>query len=400
MTTSRTTRKTTTTTTTRTSASTNTGAPATAATSTEAGGSGATASMPLLERRYRRVLRLLPSFYREAREEEMVETYLYGIDEARLDELRPAVGEVASVAALAVRTRLGAAGAPPGYAALGRAVRLFAVCGVLLLAAQALTERVLTLVWAQGSAEGRALFLSGFTDHGRVSGAREVALWVLPLLWTAAYGALARDSGRAARVLAALAAVPDTLALASGTRGGADMALLTVSGAVFAWLTVAGVYGGFHTDAPPARLPGVPSGLALMAVCVAMGAVTVAWPTGADPGWATGAVYVLGATAYLVATRRTRSDAAPPDAALLLALAALGGLVLALRVAMLSLLLRVDAPGPVTLGSAILGAAAPPTTGALTVLGVRGARAARSGGLAEPIGSGGTQGDVASGGPG
>ncbi|WP_329456689.1 hypothetical protein [Streptomyces sp. NBC_01497] len=348
-------------------------------------GSAATATMTLLERRYRRVLRLLPSSYREAREEEMVETYLYGFDDADLDELRPAAGEVASVAALAVRTRLGAAGSPAGYAALGRAVRMFAVCGVLLLAAQALTERVLTLVWAQSSATGQALFVTGFTGHGWVSGTREVALWTLPLLWTAAYGALARDQRRAARRLVVLASLPDTLALVSGTDDAADLALLTVSGAVFAWLTVAGVYAGFHSDAPPARLPGIPSGLALMATCVAIGAATVAWPTGADPQWATGAVYVLGASAYLVATRRERGDPAP-----LLALAAVGVLMLCLRAAMLSLLLRLAAPGAMTLGNVILLAAVVATTVTLTVLGVRSLRSAGPAGHGRSPGHGGT----------
>jgi hypothetical protein len=350
----------------------------------------ATATMPLLERRYRRVLRLLPSYYREAREEEMVETYLYGIAEADLDELRPAPGEVASVAALAVRTRLGAAGSPPGYAALGRAVRLFAVCGVLLLAAQALTERVLTLVWAQSSAADSALFASGFTGHGWVSGVREVALWALPLLWTAAYGALARDRRRPARWLVALAAIPATLALPSGTAGAADMALLTVSGAVLAWLTVGCVHGGFHTDAPAARLPGLPSGLALMAACVTMGAATEAWPTGADPQWATGVVFVLGASAYLVSTRHDRTDAAP-----LLALAALGTVVLALRVAMLFLLLRLGAPGAMSLGNAVLSAAVLAVTATLTALGARGLRSRRFEGPAGSTGSGGTPGDLA-----
>ncbi|MCF3960770.1 hypothetical protein [Streptomyces fuscigenes] len=350
----------------------------------------ATATMPLLERRYRRVLRFLPSYYREAREEEMVETYLYGIAEADLDELRPAAGEVASVAALAVRARLGAAGSPPVYAALGRAVRLFAVCGVLLLAAQALTARVLTLAWAQSSAAPHTMFVSGFTGQGWASGARETALWALPLLWTAAYGALARDRRRAARWLAVLAAVPDTVALASGTSGAADVALLTVSGAVFAWLTVACVLGGFHGDAPAARLPGVPAGLALMAACVAMGGVTALWPTGADPQWAAGAVFVLGGVACLLAGRRGERDAAPA-----LALAALGVVVVALRAAMLSLLLRLEAPGTTILGSAALLAAALAVTGTLAVIGTRRLASARSTAPARPMGSGGIPGGLA-----
>lgn len=67
----------------------------------------------LLEQRYRTVLRMLPAYYRAEREEEMVETYLDDMDEADQDLARPAWGEVASIAALSVRTRLGSAGAPP-----------------------------------------------------------------------------------------------------------------------------------------------------------------------------------------------------------------------------------------------------------------------------------------------
>ncbi|GAA0374752.1 hypothetical protein GCM10009530_26600 [Microbispora corallina] len=65
--------------------------------------------MSLLEDPYRRVLRLLPASYREGREEEMVAAFLEGSPGAG-DNARPRWPEVASVAALAIRVRLGGPG--------------------------------------------------------------------------------------------------------------------------------------------------------------------------------------------------------------------------------------------------------------------------------------------------
>jgi hypothetical protein len=73
-----------------------------------------------LEQRYRLVLRtLLPASYRKLWEEDMVATFLESMDsddaeaaEFLADYGRPGWSEVASVAALAVRLRLGAAEAP------------------------------------------------------------------------------------------------------------------------------------------------------------------------------------------------------------------------------------------------------------------------------------------------
>ncbi|MEV6294546.1 hypothetical protein AB0M41_29835 [Streptomyces sp. NPDC051896] len=111
----------------------------------------------LLEARYRTVLRLLPAYYRREREEEMVETYLEDLDRDTQDQSRPTLGEVASIAALAVRSRLGAAGAPRRYVLLGSGARLFALAAVLFLAASAVVEPVLRLTWSftRGGAERR-----------------------------------------------------------------------------------------------------------------------------------------------------------------------------------------------------------------------------------------------------
>ena len=92
-----------------------------------------------LEQRYRRVLRLLPGYYREAWEEDMVAAFLDGWltgdpdeDEFTTEYGRPSRAEIASVAALAARLYLGGAGAPRRYFAWGQAIR-GAVLAVLLL---------------------------------------------------------------------------------------------------------------------------------------------------------------------------------------------------------------------------------------------------------------------------
>ena len=75
-----------------------------------------------LEQRYRRVLRLLPGYYRDQWEEDMVAAFLDSwltgdpeVDAAVLTFCRPSGGEVASVAGLAARLYLGGAGAPRRY---------------------------------------------------------------------------------------------------------------------------------------------------------------------------------------------------------------------------------------------------------------------------------------------
>src|SRR5580658_2376835 len=92
-----------------------------------------------LERRYRRVLRLLPGYYRDKWEEDMVAAFLDSWltgdpdeDSAILEFCAPTWAEVASVAGLAARLYLGGAGAPRRYFAWGQAVRR-AVLAVTLL---------------------------------------------------------------------------------------------------------------------------------------------------------------------------------------------------------------------------------------------------------------------------
>ncbi|WP_037676655.1 hypothetical protein [Streptomyces griseus] len=289
----------------------------------------------LLEARYRAVLRLLPPYYRRAREDEMVETYLWDLDRDTQDQSRPTWGEVAGVVALAVRSRVGAPGAPHPYALLGSAARHFALFAVLLQAAAALVDRVLALTWSstRGAAEWR-LFVSGFTGHGPSSGAVEVAQWTLPLLWTVAYFALLRDRRRPARVASCLAALPTLWPLLGPLVSDSlppEPAFATAS-ALLAWLSVLALSVAHHRDAPPASLPAGTPGLVLLACCVVMGASVVLLPDGVDSAWAPVTCFLVGALAWLMWPARRASGPEAGHAGGALALAALGLLLLALRV--------------------------------------------------------------------
>jgi hypothetical protein len=96
-----------------------------------------------LEQRYRRVLRLLPGYYRDTWEEDMVAAFLDSWltgdpdeDSVTMEFDRPSWPEIASVADLAARVYLGGAGTPRRYFAWGQAVR-GAVLAVLLVHAAA-----------------------------------------------------------------------------------------------------------------------------------------------------------------------------------------------------------------------------------------------------------------------
>ncbi|WP_030989185.1 hypothetical protein [Streptomyces sp. NRRL S-1813] len=326
----------------------------------------------LLEQRYRTALRLLPSYYRAEREEEMVETYLHGIDEQDRDEMRLAWGEVAGIAALALRTRMGAAGAPARYAIFGATVRLFALLSVLLHAASALTERALFLTWLKGApASDRELSLGGFTGHGALPGLYGAALWLLPLAWTVAYMALLRDHRHTAFVFALLAALPDLASALHHVDGGwgTVSVALSLTTTAFAWLTVLALCCGFHRDAPPARLPLASPGPALMGTCVLMGASIVVWPGVADTGWAGGSAFIAAAALSLVARRRSPKHVADP--ALPLALAALGLAVLVQRILILAFALQAQAPGSLIAASTVQSAIIAALTAALTATGTR-----------------------------
>src|ERR1700722_17109987 len=110
-----------------------------------------------LERRYRRVLRLLPGWYREQWEQDMVAAFLDSWltgdperDECVLEFCKPGWAETASVACLAVRLHLGGPGTPRRYA-WGQALRR-AVLAVLLVHAVLGVNVLVLLAWSPGLA--------------------------------------------------------------------------------------------------------------------------------------------------------------------------------------------------------------------------------------------------------
>ncbi|RPF38927.1 hypothetical protein [Streptomyces sp. TLI_185] len=325
----------------------------------------------LLETRYRTVLRLLPAYYRRDREEEMVEVYLWDVDQETQDQSRPTLGEVASIAALAVRSRLAANGAPRPYVLLGSAVRHFALFAVLLQAASAVVDRVLELTWATThGARDWDMYLSGFTGRGPLLGVVEAAEWTLPLLWTVAFFALLHDRRRLAQTSVLLAALPTLWPFA----GPLVSELVpwdpwfATAGALFAWLPALALCAAHHRDAPAAVLPVGTPGLIFATFSVVMGASEVVLPAMPDAVWAPATCFVLGALGWLL-LRRRRTDTSPASGAI--ALAALGLLLLAVRIATLHPWLGLPVPVAFVGGALGQAAALALLTVALTVVAKR-----------------------------
>ncbi|MEU4544246.1 hypothetical protein [Nonomuraea dietziae] len=221
--------------------------------------------MSLLEQRYRFVLRMLPASYRAEREEEMVDAFLDGAgnvpDE---DNARPSLSEIASVAGLAVRTRIGGLGAPPRARATGDAVRLFALLGLGYHAALAWDNLAAQLVFF--GLERAA------PDEYLVTGAQWAwpLVWIAQgLVWAAAFVMLALAKVRPAKVLAVtgLAAFVLTSVVRAlmwpETLGWSTLAFLMVTA-----LPVVALLTAYHADSPPVRasapLTAAPLGAAVL----------------------------------------------------------------------------------------------------------------------------------------
>jgi hypothetical protein len=210
-----------------------------------------------LERRYRRVLRLLPGWYREKWEEDIVATLLDGwltgdqeADEYISKAARPEWAEVASVVCLAARLYLGGAGTPRRYFAWGQAIRRAALTVILVHATLALDVLVRT-AW------NRRLFGLPAPPASLMTaspgGAWPAAYYMVNVAWVVIFVALALGRYRAARVLAALAIVPGLVALLQAQLTGIIPAPFG-SWAFWALLNLVPVLAmtAFHRDAPRA----------------------------------------------------------------------------------------------------------------------------------------------------
>jgi hypothetical protein len=212
-----------------------------------------------LERRYRRVLRLLPGWYRQQWEQDMVAAFLDGwltgdpeADAYICKAAGPGWAETVSVAGLAVRLYLGGAGAPRRYFAWGQAVRN-AVLTVMLMHAVSGLDALVFSAWGR-----RLLGLPAPAGAAVVVGGVWPAVWYLvDVAWIVTLVTLAFGRYRTARVIAALVIVPDLVALLRAQHGG-TLAMPYGNWAFWALLDLAPVLAmaAFHRDAPsPARAP-------------------------------------------------------------------------------------------------------------------------------------------------
>jgi hypothetical protein len=210
-----------------------------------------------LERRYRRVLRLLPGWYRQLWEEDMVAAFLDSwltgdpeADEYISKAAGPEWAEVASVAGQAARLYLGGAGAPRRYFAWGQAIRRTVLTVMLVHATLALDVLVLT-AW------NRRLFGLPAPPANLMTaspgGAWPAVYYVVNIAWIVVFVALALGHYRAARVLAALAIVPGLVALLQAQLTGIMPAPFG-SWAFWVLFNLVPVLAmtAFHRDAPPA----------------------------------------------------------------------------------------------------------------------------------------------------
>lgn len=217
----------------------------------------------LLEVRYRAVLRLLPASYRADREEEMVDTYLEcNAAAGDPDTLRPTLPEVLSIAALAVRVRLGGVGAAPRYFAWGQTVRLVALLGLLGHAAFNVigVYYVLDLNGVLGPPPDLGVpYETAFGPPGSW-----IRIWfslttVLMLVWIPAFVLLVLGHRRAAKVFALFAAAPTIAGLARSIArvardaGPWEGVWISLSQGLLVLLPVLALLAGFHRDAPAVR---------------------------------------------------------------------------------------------------------------------------------------------------
>ncbi len=211
-----------------------------------------------LERRYRRVLRLLPGWYRHQWEEDMVAAFLDGwltgdpeADEYIGEAAGPGWAETVSVAGLAVRLYLGGAATPRRPYAWSQATRN-AVLAVILLHAGRGLAALTFLAWSRHWVG----WIPG--PPGSIVNASPPGVWVvggylIDYGWIVAFLTLALRHYQTARIIAALItvldlvwllqhAISDTLPLPFGQW--AYWALLDL-GVVLAMTA-------FRRDAPPA----------------------------------------------------------------------------------------------------------------------------------------------------
>jgi hypothetical protein len=241
---------------------------------------------PGLERRYRRVLRLPPGWYRGKWEEDMVAVFLDSwltgdpeTDEYITKAAGPTWAEVASVVGLAARLYLGGAGAPRRYVAWGQAVRGAVLAVLLVHAVRGLDG--LRLMFLARNPRPLGIVPAPPAAMAPVPGfVWPITVWyVAGYAWIVIFVALVLGHYRTARVIAVLAIVADLAWLAQGQLTGG---LLSPFGSWTFWflfdLAPVLAMAGFHRDASPvARWPwllALPANYLLVAVPVLTASAT------------------------------------------------------------------------------------------------------------------------------
>lgn len=186
--------------------------------------------MSLLERRYRRVLRLLPAGYRQAWQEDMVAAYLHSVsaeqdadgadgDADLMDTRRPSPSEIASVVVLAVQVRLRGVDTSARSLTWGVAVQGATLMALLCLAVTAAGD-ALTSLWLSGAFGRPPQELTAWAPVP-AGDAWRTAWGLTGWCWIIAYPALVSGQRRAAQVIALVAVLSAGVDLAVGTaRGG------------------------------------------------------------------------------------------------------------------------------------------------------------------------------------
>jgi hypothetical protein len=214
---------------------------------------------PGLEQRYRRVLRLLPGYYRDRWEDDMVAAYLDSwmtgdpeVDGCVLEFCRPDWPEVVSVTALAVRLRLGGAGAPARYFAWGQAVRNAVLATLLAHVVRGIAALVL-LAWSHLRVGGLPAMPAALVA-GSPGTIWPVVFWLVDGSWIVIFAALLLGRYRPARLLAAVTIVPYLILLVQSQFTGGPTPD-PGDWAFWALLDLAAVLAmtAFHRDAPPVR---------------------------------------------------------------------------------------------------------------------------------------------------
>ena len=275
-----------------------------------------------LEQRYRRALWVLPSYYRERWEEDMVTAFLESSltgdpaeDEFITEYGKPSVPEIASVVGLAARLYLGGAGAPRRYFAWGQATR-WAVLVVLLEHAVRALAGIVFLAWAHRQLGWLPPPPARVLAAQPATGIWPTVWYAVGYAWIVAFLALVLGYRRTAKVTAVLAIAPDLIYLVQSQFGIGQVPRL-VPWAIGPWsmwvlidLVPVLALAAFHSDAPPVTPR--PWLLALPATFVLVAVPLLAVEFAGHDGWLPGApglFCVLVAVACLAHTPQARSRA-------------------------------------------------------------------------------------------